>query len=73
MPVRPKPVKRRGARVVIETCPHYLFFTDGDLDRAGPYAKCDPPLRNREQQAGLWRCVSEGMVDYIGSTTRPTR
>ena len=38
---------RRGANVSIETCPHYLFFTEEDVERIGAAAKCAPPLRPR--------------------------
>ena len=34
----------RGVDVSVETCPHYLFFTDEDLERIGVVAKCAPPL-----------------------------
>ncbi len=29
-----------------ETCPHYLLYTEEDLERIGGAAKCAPPLRN---------------------------
>ena len=35
-----------GANVSIETCPHYLFFTEDDVLRIGAVAKCTPPLRS---------------------------
>ena len=34
-----------GTRVTAETCPHYLFFTEDDVARLGPYAKINPPIR----------------------------
>ena len=37
--------RARGVDVSIETCPHYLFFTDEDIERLGAVAKCAPPLR----------------------------
>src|SRR6185295_710602 len=38
--------RAHGVDVSIETCPHYLFFTDEDLERLGVVAKCAPPLRS---------------------------
>ncbi len=38
--------KARGVDVSIETCAHYLFFTEEDLERLGAIAKCAPPLRD---------------------------
>lgn len=63
--------KQEGVRVYMETCPHYLFLTDEDLDRLGPYAKCNPPLRSRELVDALWDYVNDGSVDYIGSDHSP--
>jgi allantoinase len=36
--------RARGVDVSIETCPHYLCFTEEDLERLGAVAKCAPPL-----------------------------
>ena len=45
--------KATGATATAETCPHYLLFTEADLERVGPYAKINPPLRKAEDQAAL--------------------
>jgi allantoinase len=42
-----------GADISIETCPHYLFFTEDDLLRIGAVAKCAPPLRAAEERDAL--------------------
>lgn len=34
-----------GGRVSGETCPHYMLYTEDDLERIGGAAKCAPPLR----------------------------
>jgi len=47
--------KARGVDVSIETCAHYLFFTEEDLERLGAIAKCAPPLRDAEQHDALWK------------------
>ena len=41
---------RRERDVSIETCPHYLFFTEDDVERLGAVAKCAPPLRDAAEQ-----------------------
>lgn len=61
----------RGQRVTVETCPHYLFLTEADLDRHGPFAKINPPLRDDATVAGLWDAVRRGDVDVIGSDHSP--
>jgi allantoinase len=64
--------RARGVDVSIETCPHYLFFTDEDLERLGAVAKCAPPLRAADEQGALWRELLAGHVDIIASDHSPT-
>jgi allantoinase len=63
--------RARGVDVSVETCPHYLFFTDDDLDTIGVAAKCAPPLRNHREHAALWGEVLGGGVDLIASDHSP--
>jgi allantoinase len=60
-----------GADISIETCPHYLLFTEEDLLRIGAIAKCAPPLRGRSERDALWASVLRGEVDVIGSDHSP--
>jgi allantoinase len=64
--------RTRGADVSIETCPHYLFFTDEDMERIGAAAKCAPPLRPEAERAELWARVLDGSVSIIGSDHSPS-
>jgi allantoinase len=60
-----------GTDISLETCPHYLFFTEEDLLKIGVLAKCAPPLRNQtEHDDLLWRAL-EGEIDIIGSDHSP--
>ena len=34
-----------GGNVSGETCPHYILYTEADMERLGGLAKCAPPLR----------------------------
>jgi len=60
-----------GLSVTVETCPHYLFLTEADLARHGPYAKINPALRTEEAVAGLWDRLGRGEIDVIGSDHSP--
>jgi dihydroorotase (multifunctional complex type) len=62
--------RARGVDVTMETCPHYLLRTayDEDLDAR---AKISPPLRDRENQEGLWRGVIGGSIDTLGTDHVP--
>lgn len=63
--------KARGVAVTAETCPHYLFFDETDLERLGPVAKCAPPLRAPSEREALWDRVLAGAVDVIASDHSP--
>jgi allantoinase len=63
--------RTRGTDITIETCPHYLFFTEDDLMRVGAILKCTPPLRSEEEREALWDFVARGLVDIIGSDHSP--
>jgi allantoinase len=60
-----------GTDISIETCPHYLFFSDEDLARIGALAKCAPPLRSKDEREALWNCVLRGQVDIVASDHSP--
>ncbi len=64
--------KARGVDVSLETCPHYLAFTEEDLERLGALAKCAPPLRSQREQEGLWAAVLGGTVDLVASDHSPS-
>jgi allantoinase len=64
--------RTRGVDVSIETCPHYLCFTEEDVERLGVVAKCTPPLRPPDEQARLWSELLQGRVDIVASDHSPT-
>jgi allantoinase len=57
----------RGALVYGETCPQYLVMDEDDLVQLGPFARCAPAIRSREEVEQLWEYVSDGTVDVISS------
>src|SRR3984957_4935699 len=63
--------RARGTDVSIETCPHYLFFTEDDVERLGAVAKCAPPLRDAVDQDALWTQLLAGTVDIVASDHSP--
>jgi allantoinase len=63
--------RAKSVDVSIETCPHYLFFTEEDLERIGVVAKCAPPLRDAGVQESLWRELLKGNVDIVASDHSP--
>jgi allantoinase len=63
--------RARGVDVSIETCPHYLFFSDDDLERLGVIGKCAPPLRPAADREALWTDLASGDVDIVASDHSP--
>lgn len=63
--------KATGSIASAETCPHYLFFTEDDMERVGPYAKINPPLRKSEDVAALWEGLADGTLMAITTDHSP--
>jgi allantoinase len=63
--------RTRGVDIAIETCPHYLFFTEEDLEHIGAEAKCAPPLRTAQERDRLWTAVLSGDVNVVASDHSP--
>lgn len=63
--------KLEGQSVSVETAPQYLTLTFEDVARKGPFAKCAPPLRSRENVERLWGYVLDGTIDFIGADHAP--
>jgi allantoinase len=63
--------KAAGVRLTAETCPHYLYFGEDDMERLGAVLKCAPPLRAAEERKSLWRALMRGDIDIVGSDHSP--
>jgi dihydropyrimidinase len=64
--------KERGARIMTETCPQYLFFTQDHLE--GPGASryiCSPPLRSTTDNEALWSGLEDGSIDVFATDHCP--
>ncbi len=63
--------RRRGQRVYVETCPHYLLLEDGVYDHpdyleAAKYV-CAPPLRKRADREALWAALGAGELQTVAT------
>jgi dihydropyrimidinase len=55
-------------KVMGETCPQYLFFTDEEYSREdGSKWVCSPPMRTKADNARLWQGVMDGTLQTIGT------
>ena len=62
--------KARGVDVTCETAPHYLVFTDMDIQEDGRF-KMNPPIRGELDRAALLRGVADGTIDMIATDHAP--
>jgi allantoinase len=63
--------RARGVDISIETCAHYLYFTEADMERLGAVAKCTPPLRDAAERKWLSRAMLRGDIDMVASDHSP--
>lgn len=64
--------KEKGLPIFGETCPPYLFFTEDDyLKPDGAKWICSPPMRSKEDNAGLWESLEDGFMDTVGTDHCP--
>jgi allantoinase len=61
-----------GVNVSGETCPHYLLYTEDDLERLAGLGKCAPPLRTVADREGLWAMLSDGSLRMVVSDHSPS-
>ncbi|GAB4480511.1 MAG: dihydropyrimidinase [Anaerolineales bacterium] len=64
--------RQRGAPVMGETCPQYLFFSEDDLRRPdGAKWICSPPMRSAQDNARLWQALASGEIQTIATDHCP--
>jgi allantoinase len=63
--------RAQGTDISIETCAHYLYFSEDDMLRMGAVAKCAPPLRTESERDALRRALDAGEIDIVGSDHSP--
>ena len=55
----------------VEVTPHHLTMDETDYQRIGALAQMNPPVRSARYREALWRGVTQGIVDVIGSDHAP--
>lgn len=62
--------RQQGVTAFGETCPQYLLLSEVEFERAGFEGArylCAPPLRTEKDQASLWKALSEGVIQSVGT------
>ena len=60
-----------GLSVSTETCPHYLFFSEDDMEAQGGRLKINPPLRQAQEVTALRDRLLGGAIDVVASDHAP--
>ena len=55
----------------MDTAPHYLFFTDKDVEDGNTRLKVYPPIRNSSNCNLMWDCLKMNIIDCIASQHEP--
>jgi len=64
--------RSRGVRVMGETCPQYLFFTESNLSRPdGAKWVCSPPMRTTRDNTRLWEGLANGTLQTLATDHCP--
>ena len=61
----------RGVESYVETCTQYLYLTEDDVKKNGPWNKFAPPPRTKADKAELRRLLQEGWIDTIATDHAP--
>ncbi|MDA3899672.1 MAG: dihydroorotase family protein [Spirochaetes bacterium] len=63
--------KKKGVPVYLEATPHHLFLNYTVAEKAGNFAKINPPLRSERDRVYLYGCLQADAIDIIGSDHAP--
>jgi dihydropyrimidinase len=64
--------RSQGIKVMGETCPQYLCFTEESLERPdGAKWVCSPPVRTESDQDRLWEGLKDGVLQTIATDHCP--
>jgi len=59
--------QRAGEPISTETCPHYLYFTQGDFanESIANYLKTAPPVKKAADREALWQGLADGTIAFV--------
>lgn len=64
--------REQGLKVMGETCPQYLFFTEEHLKRTdGAKWICSPPMRTEQDNQRIWQGLVDNTLQTVGTDHCP--
>ena len=64
-------MKKKGVKITCETCPQYFTLTEDEVLTQGSMARVNPPLRTRNDVAGIITGLKDGTIDAIATDHAP--
>jgi allantoinase len=64
--------RENGGDVSGETCPHYLLYSEDDLEKMGGLGKCAPPFRTAGSLEAMWTSLADGWLQMVVSDHSPS-
>ncbi len=58
-------------RITSEVCVHHLSFSSNDYERLGNQIKCNPAIKQIDNQTALWKALLDGTLDVIATDHAP--
>jgi allantoinase len=56
-----------GLRMTAETCPHFLAFTEDDLEEQGALLKTAPVVKSASDRDRLWQGLRSGQLEFVAT------
>jgi len=64
--------REQGVKVMGETCPQYLFFTEEHIKRPdGAKWICSPPMRGKADNERIWQGLADNTLQTVGTDHCP--
>jgi dihydroorotase len=60
-----------GKQITAEVCVHFLHFDESQFAEHGNRIKCNPSIKTRADQAGLFEAIRDGRIDIIATDHAP--
>lgn len=54
-----------------EATPHHLTLSADDYAKLGTLLQMNPPVRDKRHRDGIWKGISQGIIDVLGSDHAP--
>ncbi|TVR78858.1 MAG: dihydroorotase [Chitinophagaceae bacterium] len=58
-------------RITAEACVHHLWFDSSYYEESGARIKCNPAIKSKKHQQGVWAALKSGRIDVVATDHAP--